>query len=68
MKSPAKVWESWKKTIKDTYAKKVTQVDKQLDTVITAKAKELGYDLVFRKDSILVGGTDITGHVLPLVK
>ena len=57
-----------KKLIKEAYASKVTQVDKQLDTVITAKAKELGYDIVLRKDAILVGGADITGHVLPLVK
>lgn len=57
-----------KKTIKDTYAKKVGEVDKQLDAAITQKAKELGYDLVFRKDSMLYGGDDITASILPLVK
>ena len=58
-----------KKTdIKDAYAKKVNQVDTQLDTAITTKAKAMGYDLVLRKDSVLYGGTDITAQILPLVK
>lgn len=57
-----------KKTIKDAYAKKVNDVDNQLDTAITQKAKAMGYDLVFRKDAVLVGGTDITAQILPLVK
>ncbi len=57
-----------KKTIKDTYAKKINEVDKQLDKLITDKAKGLGYDLVFRKDALLYGGTDITDQILPSVK
>lgn len=57
-----------KKTIKDTYAKKVNQVDSQLDSAITTKAQAMGYDLVLRKDSVLYGGTDITAQILPLVK
>lgn len=57
-----------KKTIKDGYIKKVTEVDKQLDTAITAKAKAMGYDLVLRKDSVLFGGVDMTSQILPSVK
>ena len=57
-----------KKAIKDNYAKKVNSIDKQLDTVITQKAKAMGYDLVLRKDSVLFGGVDITEQILPLVK
>lgn len=57
-----------KKNIKDAYAKKVSQVDTQLDTAISTKAKAMGYELVFRKDSLLFGGTDITAQILPLVK
>ena len=57
-----------KKSIKDSYAKKVTEVDKNLDDLISAKAKAMGYDLVFRKDSLLFGGTDITAQILPSVK
>ncbi len=57
-----------KKTIKDTYAKKVSEIDNQLNDAITKKSKELGYDLVLRKDSVLFGGEDITASILPLVK
>ncbi|MBQ4645953.1 MAG: hypothetical protein IJB79_01250 [Candidatus Gastranaerophilales bacterium] len=57
-----------KKTIKDSYSKKVTQVDNQLNEIITSKAKAMGYTLVLRKDAVLFGGTDITSQILPLVK
>ena len=57
-----------KKSIRDDYAKKVNQVDNQLSEAVNQKAKAMGYDLVFRKDSLLFGGTDITASVLPLVK
>lgn len=57
-----------KKAIKASYAKKITQADSQIDAVITQKAKELGYNIVLKKDAVLFGGTDITSHVLPLVK
>ncbi len=57
-----------KNSIKDAYAKKVSEVDNQLSSVINQKAKELGYDVVLRGDAVLYGGTDITAQVLPLVK
>ena len=57
-----------KKTIKESYAKKVAEVDKQLNEVISSQAKAMGYKLVLRKDSVLFGGTDITDKILPLVK
>jgi len=57
-----------KNNIKDAYAKKIQEADKQIDGVITQKAKELGYDLVFRKESLLYGGNDITSQIVPLVK
>ena len=57
-----------KNSIKDAYAKKVSEVDNQLSSVINQKAKELGYDVVLRSDAVLYGGTDITAQVLPLVK
>lgn len=57
-----------KKTIRDTYSKKVVEVDKQLDAVITQKSKSLGYTIVLRKDSVLFGGDDITNQIIPLVK
>ncbi|MBQ8847762.1 MAG: OmpH family outer membrane protein [Candidatus Gastranaerophilales bacterium] len=57
-----------KKSIKDAYAKKINEVDTQLDNAIKTKAKAMGYDLVFRSDALLFGGTDITSSILPLVK
>ena len=57
-----------KKTIADAYIKKVNDVDKQLNDVIQQKSKDMGYDLVLRKESVLFGGVDITDSILPLVK
>ena len=57
-----------KKIIKDAYSKEINKANNQIETVISQKAKELGYEFVFRKDALIVGGTDITAHVLPLVK
>ena len=57
-----------KKTIKDAYAKKVTEADSQISGVINQKAKELGYNIVLRGDSVLFGGDDITDKIVPLVK
>ena len=57
-----------KKTIKDAYAKKITEADSQMSNVINQKAQELGYNLVLRSDCVLFGGDDITDKVLPLVK
>ena len=57
-----------KKTINDTYSKKVKQVDAQILNVIAQKAEALGYDVVLKSDIVLYGGDDITKEILPLVK
>lgn len=57
-----------KNTIKGNYAKKINEIDAQLETVIAQKAKAMGYDLVFRSDSVIYGGKDITSSILPSVK
>ena len=57
-----------KKSIKEAYLKEISKVDKQMNLAITQKSKELGYDLVFKKDALLYGGEDITSHVLQNVK
>ena len=57
-----------KNTIKDAYAKKVAEIDKQMSEVINQKASAMGYNIVLRKDSVLFGGDDITAQILPLVK
>jgi len=57
-----------KKSIKDAYAKEINKADAQMEQVISQKAKELGYNLVFRRDALIFGGDDITSQVLPSVK
>ena len=57
-----------KKTIKNSYVKKVNEIDTQMNNAITQKSKAMGYDLVLKKDSVLFGGTDITKDIIPLIK
>ena len=57
-----------KNTIKDAYAKKVAEIDKQFNDVITQKATAMGYNIILRKDAVIFGGDDITEQILPLVK
>ena len=57
-----------KNSIKKAYADVLNKADKQMEEAITKKANELGYSLVFKRDSLIVGGVDITSQVLPLVK
>lgn len=57
-----------KKNIKDSYTKELIKADIQIESAISKKSKELGYNLVFRKDALIVGGEDITSQILPLVK
>ena len=57
-----------KKNIKQTYNDVLNKADKQMEEAISKKAGELGYQLVFRKDALIVGGEDITPQVLPLIK
>ncbi len=56
------------KTIKEQYNKELKKADSQMTDIITTKSKELGYNLVFRKDALLFGGEDITSKVLPYIK
>ena len=57
-----------KKSIKDEYTKEIAKADMQMEDAITRKGKELGYTLVFKKDSLIYGADDITAKVLPLIK
>ncbi len=50
------------------YAKKLADIDKNISTTITQKAKEQGYDMVFAKGTILYGGEDITDMISKSVK
>ena len=50
------------------YSTKLAAIDKSLATTITAKAKAGKYDFVFKKDSVLFGGDDLTTVVQQAVK
>ena len=50
------------------YSTKLAAIDKSLATTITAKAKAGKYDFVFKKDSVLFGGDDLTSVVQQAVK
>ncbi len=57
-----------KNLIQNEYSNNIEKANNQISSVIDKKAKELGYLLILRKDSILFGGEDITSSILPLVK
>ena len=57
-----------KQSIKDNYIKEVKKADSQMNNIISKKANELGYSIVFKKDALLFGGNDITSQILPSVK
>lgn len=57
-----------KEAIRKDYATKIKAVDTQVSSAINQKAKDMGYTIVLKGDSVLFGGDDITSSVLPLVK
>lgn len=50
------------------YSKKLSDYDKNVTTIISNKAKTLGYDLVLTKSCVLNGGVDITGEIIKELK
>ena len=57
-----------KDAIRKDYAAKIKAIDTQVSSAINQKAKDMGYTIVLKGDSVLFGGDDITSSVLPLVK
>jgi len=57
-----------KEAIRKEYADKLKAADAQISGAIEKKAKDMGYTLVLKGDTVLFGGDDITSSVLPLVK
>jgi len=55
-----------KGSIDTTYAKKLSDVDKDVTAII--KAKAVNYNLVLQKSSVLNGGVDITSEVIKELK
>ena len=52
-----------KDAIDKEYAKKLSNIDKDITSTIKEKAKSNNYDLVLTKNVVLVGGTDITAEI-----
>jgi Skp family chaperone for outer membrane proteins len=50
------------------YAKKMSDIDKEVTALIKSKAKELGYDLTLAKTGVLDGGDDITSSIVKELK
>ena len=50
------------------YTQKLSEIDKNIATVINQKAKERGYDLIFAKGTLLYGGEDITEMISKSIK
>lgn len=50
------------------YTKKLSDIDKNITSIIKTKAKASGYNLVLVKSSVLDGGTDITADVIKELK
>ena len=50
------------------YATKLTAIDKNITETISAKAKEMGYDMVVSKAMVISGGDDITAEIQKAVK
>lgn len=57
-----------KDSIDKDYLKKISDIDKNITTLINTKSKELGYDLVLTKSCVLNGGTDITSKIIKELK
>lgn len=50
------------------YFTKISDIDKNLTSIINQKAKSLGYNLVLTKSSVISGGTDITSEIIKDLK
>ena len=57
-----------KNAVDKEYAEKLSVIDKDITALIESKAKELGYDLVLSKNSVLSGGTEITSEIIKGLK
>lgn len=54
--------------IQANYAKKIQAIDKSIMATIEKGAKDLGYNMVLTKDTVLMGGDDITKELLKNLK
>lgn len=54
--------------VQQNYAQKIQAIDDEVTKMIADTAKELGYDMVFAKTTLVYGGTDITAQVAAKIK
>ena len=57
-----------KNNIDKEYAKKLSDIDKDITNIIQSKAKKSNFNLVLTKTSVLDGGTDITSVIVKELK
>lgn len=57
-----------KDAIDRDFAKKLTDIDNDITTLIRIKAKKLGYDLTLIKGGVIDGGADITNEIIKELK
>ena len=50
------------------YNNKLIKIDQNIKNSVITKAKELNYNIVLPKNTVLFGGDDITAQVVPAVK
>lgn len=63
-----KEFQSKRKVIAKDYETKLLAIDKNISSIIDAKAKANGYNLVLAKGVVLSGGTDITDQISSSIK
>ncbi len=54
--------------IRTNYAKKLQEIDKNINNIVIKIAKQKGYDMVISKNTVLYGGDDITKDIIKEVK
>lgn len=57
-----------KVALEQEYSKKLSDIDKNITSIIQTKAKTSGYNLVLVKSSVIDGGTDITADIIKELK
>ncbi len=63
-----KEFQSKRNVIAKDYETKLLAIDKNITSIIDAKAKANGYNLVLAKGVVLSGGTDITNEISSQIK
>lgn len=57
-----------KKSMDDSYKKKLNEIDAAITKVIQKTAQDEGYNVVLAKGAVLYGGTDITSEIQKVIK